>query len=72
MSSFLEFLGILFIFILIALLLGWMYFITDSLDKLQGQVNNNAKIDNNNHDKIDYRLEKLEKRVKKKRRKSND
>ena len=65
MSSFLEFLGILFIGFLIALLLFWILFITDSIDKLQNQINNNAKIDNNNHDNINDRLNALEEQVKK-------
>lgn len=68
MSSFLEFLGVLFVCILIALVIGWMYYITDSVDKLQDQVNNNARVNNNNFNKIDNRFDKLEKRIKKLRR----
>lgn len=71
MSSLLEFLGILFVCILIALVISWMCFITDSVDKLQdrvdklqNQVNNNAKINNNNYDEYEDRLDKLEKKSK--------
>lgn len=69
MSGFLEFLGMLFVCILIALLIVWMNYITDSIDKLRDVVNNNAKINNNNFNNIDDRLDKLERRVKKLRRK---
>jgi len=61
MSGFLEFLGILFVCILIGLVISWMLYITYSVDKLQDQVNSNAKISNNNYDDIDNRLDKLEK-----------